>query len=161
MRYFATAIALLTLAACGDTETGFQQGTDNNATEEGGGVLEFFPTELVWTDLEVGVTASQYAKITSVGTEPLSVYEIGVVSSADGQFTVEDIESFDLQPDGEREFTVQCTLTAEALVEGELRVRSNDADQTDLRISLTATPVGYTEPEDTGGDTGGDTGMGG
>lgn len=156
MRTMTLVSTLIALAGCGDTETGFQQGTGENATEEGAGGLELYPSELVWSDLEVGVAASQYAKITSVGAEPLKVYEISVVSSAEGQFTVEEIEEFELQPGGEREFTVQCTLSADAPAAGELRIRNNDADQLDLRIPLTATPLGYT-----GGDTGGDTGTGG
>lgn len=154
MRTLPLILMLPTLIACGDTETGFQSGTGTNATEEGGGRIELYPSEIVWTDLEVGVTASEYVKITSVGEEPLKVYDIGVVDSAGGQFTVEDIEEFELQPGGTREFTVQCTLSEEAFAAGELRIKNNDADLLDLRVTLTATPLGYTGAGDTGGDSG-------
>ena len=160
MRHMTLALALLALVGCKGTETGFQQGTGTNATEEGGGGLEIYPTELVWTDLSAGVTASEYVKITSIGEEPLMVYDVGVVDSADGQFSVEGVEEFELQPGGTREFTVQCTLAADAPAAGELRIKNNDADQLDLRITLTATPLGYTDTGEAGGDTG-DSGAGG
>ncbi|KAA0206077.1 hypothetical protein EDM68_03660 [Candidatus Uhrbacteria bacterium] len=148
---------LALLAACGG-ETGFQQTPGQNTTTEANGQMEVYPSELTWTDLEVGILSREYLKITSTGDETLRIYDISVVSSASGQFTMEEVEEFEVEPGLEREFTVACTLAADLPAQGELRIRSNDPDQIDLRLSLYATPLGYTGTGETG-DTG-DTGQG-
>ncbi len=146
----AIVLSFTLLTAC-EGETGFQTSTQDNATSQNSGLIEVFPSELVWTDLSVGVLASEYLKITSVGEEPLRVYDINVVSSADGQFSMEPMEEIELQPGEVAEFSVQCTLAADATAVGELRIRNTDPDQLDLRLTLTASPVG-------GGSDTGDTG---
>lgn len=140
-------LGLALLSAC-TAETGFQNKAQDNATSEGAGKLELYPSELVWTDLEIGVVESQFLKITSAGEEPLRVYDITVVSSDEGQFSIEAVDEFELEPGQVREFSVQCALSAAEQAVGELRIRNTDPDQNDLRMTLTASPAG-------GGDTGG------
>lgn len=131
----------LTAAAC-QAETGFGTSTEKNSTTDAAGVMEVYPEAMVWTDLSVGNAQSEYFKISSVGDETLHIYEISIVSSADGQFAMEEPEAFDLEPGQDEEFPILCTLSAEATATGELRIRNNDADQLDFRLTLTASPAG-------------------
>lgn len=116
--------------------------------------MEVYPGDLTWTDLTVGIDSSEYMKITSVGEEPLRVYDIAVVDSADGQFSMAAVDEFELQPGEDIEFSVQCRLSAEAEAVGELRIRNTDPDQSDLRLTLTASPVGGGAETGDTGDTG-------
>lgn len=144
-------LPVLLLAAC-EAETGFQTNSEDNATSQESGKMEVYPGDLTWTDLTVGIDSSEYMKITSVGEEPLRVYDIAVVDSADGQFSMAAVDEFELQPGEDIEFSVQCRLSAEAEAVGELRIRNTDPDQSDLRLTLTASPVGGgAETGDTGG----------
>lgn len=145
-------ILLASLVGCGG-ETGFQNGTGDNATTDASGKMEVYPSELVWTDLEVGIAESQYMKITSAGDEPLRVYDINVVSTAQGQFYMEPVDEFELEKGHTEEFSVKCTLAEAAEAVGELRIKSSDPDQLDLRLTLTAEPAEGGETGDTGGDT--------
>lgn len=146
-------ILLASLVGCGG-ETGFQSGTGDNATTDATGKMEVYPSELVWTDLSVGIAESQYLKITSTGDEPLRVYDISVVSSAQGQFYMEPVDEFELEKGHSQEFSVKCTLAALEEAVGELRIKSSDPDQLDLRLTLTADPAASGDTADTGGDSG-------
>lgn len=144
----------LLLAACGG-ETGFQTNPNTNAVEDGNGKLTFYPGPLTWTDLTPGIATSAYFKLISEGEYDLQVYNVDVIDSAQGQFYIDDVEAFSLVPGEDREFAVVCTLAGSEMAVGELRVKTNDPDQLDLRVALTATPEGWT------GDTGGDSGLSG
>ncbi len=146
-------LPVLLLAAC-EAETGFQTNSEDNATSQESGKMEVYPGDLTWTDLTVGIDSSEYMKITSVGEEPLRVYDIAVVDSADGQFSMAAVDEFELQPGEDIEFSVQCRLSAEAEAVGELRIRNTDPDQSDLRLTLTASPVGGGAETGDTGDTG-------
>ena len=160
--HLMTLAILSTLAACNSGETGFSVANPDNEQVSGSALLELYPATLEWTDLSVGIATSEVFKITSSGESDLKLYEVAVVSSANGQFYMEEVEDIELAPGASREFLVVCTLAAEATATGEVRIKSNDPDQLDLRVTLTANPAASTDTggSDTGGsDTGGsDTG---
>ena len=155
--HLMTLAILSTLAACNSGETGFSVANPDNEQVSGSALLELYPATLEWTDLSVGIATSEVFKITSSGESDLKLYEVAVVSSANGQFYMEEVEDIELAPGASREFLVVCTLTAEASAAGEVRIKSNDPDQLDIRITLTANPTVAT---DTGGGDTGDTGGG-
>lgn len=160
-RLTTTTALFFALAGCGGGETGFKVADPDNEQVSGEALLEITRAALEWTDLPVGISTSEVFKITSSGETDLNLYEVAIVSSAEGQFYMEEAEDIELAPGASREFLVVCTLAAEAEAVGEVRIKSNDPDQLDLRVTLTAHPAsGDSGGSDTGGsDTGGsDTG---
>lgn len=138
-------------AACGG-DNGFSSGGNDPSTEEGTGTAEFLPTEMSFEDCEPNISYSQPFKVTNVGENTLSVYEIAVIEGGP-VFYVEDIDEFVLEPTEDREFNVVATLTAPmAPIDGTLRIKTSDPEAVDFRMPLHAEPA----PKDTGGvdDTG-------
>ena len=132
-------------AACGG-DSGFS--TDNNDpnTEVGTGVAEFYPTQLEFPDCEPDIAYSEPFKITNVGENTLTVYEISVIEGG-LVFYVEDVDEFGLEPKDSREFDAVATLTAPlAPADGILRIKTSDPDATDFQMPLHAEPA----PKDTG-----------
>jgi hypothetical protein len=141
----------LLAAACGG-DTGFSQGNDDPATEAGTGIAEFFPAELVFEGCLPDVANSQPFKVTNVGDNTLSVYEISVIQGG-LVFYVEEVDEFELEPKESREFHVVATLTPPMEpADGVLRVKTSDPDALDFQLTLHAEPA----PEDSGdsGDSG-------
>jgi hypothetical protein len=142
----------LLAAACGG-DNGFSSGNDDPATEEGTGEAEFFPTALEFPDCEPGISNGQFFKITNVGENTLTVYELSVIEGG-LTFYIEEIDEFSLEPKEHREFTVVATLTAPMEpTDGTLRVKTSDPAAIDFQVPLHAEPA----PKDTGSadDTGG------
>lgn len=132
-------------AACGG-DNGFSTDDDDPGNEEGTGVAEFFPTELAFEDCEPDISHSEPFKITNVGDNTLTVYEISVIEGG-AVFYVEDVAEFGLEPKEHREFNVVATLTAPmAPADGTLRIKTSDADAIDFQMPLHAEPA----PKDTG-----------
>lgn len=156
MPRITTLLLLLPVQACG-AETGFGTTSKSNGTNDDVGAMTVYPDVLTWTDLTVGDALGEPFKITSSGAQTLHVYEVSIVSSADGQFAMTEPDAFDLDPGQSQEFRVLCTLAADAPANGELRIRSNDAAQLDFRLALQASPAGTDTASDTGTDTGTDT----
>ena len=137
-------------AACGGGDNSFS--TDNNdpSTEEGTGTAEFYPTELAFVDCEPDISYSEPFKITNVGKNTLTVYEISVIEGGLA-FYVEDVDEFSLEPKEHREFAVVATLTAPlAPTDGTLRIKTSDPEAIDFQMPLHAEPA----PKDTGDDSG-------
>lgn len=147
-------LALLVVAAGCGGDQGFSSAKDDGANEQGVGVMEVTPTEVVFTDMnwEEGVASSQTLKITNIGDNNLALYDVGITNSGDGAFYMEDFTESQLSPGVSAEFQVVATITAFVEAEGEARVLCNDADAHDYRIPLTALPLGWVQ--DTGSDTG-------
>jgi hypothetical protein len=115
-------------------------------------VAEIFPTELLFEGCEPDISYSDPFKITNVGENTLSVYQISVIEGG-LVFYVEDIDDFALEPKEHREFNVVATLTAPmAPTDGTLRIKTSDPDAVDFQMPLHAEPA----PKDSGGadDTG-------
>lgn len=147
------------MLACG----GEQQFSNNNVAgvgEQGVAELAYTPAEMVFTELnwEDGVSQSANLTITNNGDGNLSLSIVDISDSGGGAFYTAEETNLVLQPDSERDFTIVATLSEFAAAEGELRVKSNDADYLDLRIPLYATPAGWTGDTTGGEDTGEDTG---
>jgi len=151
------ALLVAILAGCGGDQ-GFTHADDKGTDEQGVGMLEVIPTEVVFTDLnwEKGVASSQSIKITNVGDNNLKLYDVGITDSGDGVFYMEDFTESQLAPGMSAEFSVVATLTTFAAATGEARVVCSDADNHDYRLPLSAFPIGW--KGDTGDDTGGDPG---
>lgn len=137
-------------AACGG-DAGFSSDDNDPSTEEGTGTAEFLPTELNFPDCEPGIANGQFFKITNVGENTLSVYEISVIEGG-LTFYTEEVDEFALEPKEDREFTVVATLTAPmAPADGTLRIKTSDPDAIDFQMPLHAEPA----PKDTGSDDSG------
>jgi hypothetical protein len=169
MRSIAVALAVAALGAACSGEQGFSHSEKDNDNEQGVGVLEVSPTELLFTDLdwEQAISQSQVVKITNVGENNLALYDVGIVDSGaaelgdEGVFYMGDFSEARLAPGVSAEYDVVATLSEYVVAHGEARIRCNDADAADFRIPLTAVPLGWKgdtgEGDDTGegGDSGG------
>ena len=133
-------------AACGG-DNGFSSGGNDPSTEEGVGTAEFLPTEMTFEDCEPDISYSQPFKITNVGENTLSVYEISVIEGG-LVFYVEDIDEFSLEPKEDREFNVVAMLSPPMKpADGTLRIKTSDPDAVDFQMPLHADPA----PKDSGG----------
>ncbi|MCB9761232.1 MAG: hypothetical protein H6739_15430 [Alphaproteobacteria bacterium] len=140
---------LLLLAMGCSPETSFQNNTGDNSEVEGGGALEYSPAELIFEDLTVGNTYSQDITFSSVGEVNLTVYEVRVISSAEGTFYVGETEDLVIAPGTALPVTITASLAQDEPREGTLRVRTNDVEYIEFTIPMIARPEGYT-----GDDTG-------
>jgi hypothetical protein len=135
----------LFVAACGG-DAGFSQGNDDPSDEQGVGQAEFYPTELSFVDCEPEISNSLPFKITNIGENTLTVYEIAVIQGGP-VFFVEEVDEFGLEPEEQREFLVVATLAPPmAPADGVLRVKTSDPEAQDFQIPLHAEPA----PKDSG-----------
>ena len=154
MHHIAPILALA-LVACGG-DTGFSGTPNDNNEVEGNGKLEITPTTLEFPDLVIGIASSQPVKVTSVGDNTLKLYTVDLADSGGGVFYLEEESSLSLAPGTEREFTVVATAEEEGLFVGEMRLKTNDVDNLDLRITATAWTPGYApDGSDSGTSDGG------
>ncbi|MBN1336992.1 MAG: hypothetical protein JXB39_13625 [Deltaproteobacteria bacterium] len=144
------AFGLVLLAAC-TGETHFQNADPDDVQQEGDAQAGITPLELEFPDLEIAVAKSRLIQVVSMGETDLVVQEIRVIDSAGGVFYCAEEEDVLLAPGVEREFSVVATLYEEGLVEGTLRLKTNDPDALSVNIPLQAWTEGY-EPSDTGPD---------
>jgi hypothetical protein len=141
MHHIAPLLAL-GLVAC-QADTGFSGTQDDNNEIEGNGKLEITPTTLEFPDLEIGIASSELIKVTSVGDNTLKLYTVDLADSGGGVFYMEEESSLSLAPGTVKEFTVVATAEEEGLFVGEMRLKTNDIDNLDLRITTTAWTPGY------------------
>ena len=128
------------LGACG-TSTNFTQNT-TPATGGGQPILDISAESLEFSDVEVGIVGSQTLIITSAGDSPLEISRIRLTNSAEEQFYIQEYDLFTLDPESTKEIIVTVTLAEIGYTEGELQIRSNDADFRDLRVPLLAYTTG-------------------
>jgi len=149
MRTFGWTV--LFAAACGGGDNGFSSNDNDPANEEGTGVAEIYPSDLLFDGCEPDISYSLPFKITNVGDNTLTVYEISVLEGT-SVFYVEAVDEFGLEPKDEREFNVVATLTAPMKpTDGTLRIKTSDAKAVDYRMPLHAEPA----PKDSGTDDSG------
>ena len=155
---------LTSLLGCTAGETEFSDADVETNPADGTGEMAYSPAEFVFTDVEIGVTYNQELTIQSIGEANLAIYLVGLSESADGIFYMEIAEDIILAPGTERSFPVTVTMDEANIAEGEIRISSNDSEDMELRLPITAYPVGMattttttttTPPTATGGDTGG------
>ena len=132
---------VLFAAACGGGDNGFSIDDNDPGNEQGTGVAEVYPTELAFEDCEPDISYSEPFKITNVGDNTLTVYEISVIVGGT-VFYVEDVAEFELEPKDHREFDVVATLTAPMKpTDGTLRIKTSDVDAIDFQMPLHAEPA--------------------
>ncbi|MCB9742478.1 MAG: hypothetical protein H6741_32600 [Alphaproteobacteria bacterium] len=155
----ALTLALLLSAGC-DSDTGFQNTTNDNQDVEGSGDMEFSPAELVFEDMVVGSTYSQDITFTAVGEVNLTIYEVLVITSGEGTFYLGDTEDLVIAPGTSLPITVAASLEADQVQQGRLRVKTNDIDYTEFIIPMIACPESFegdcADVNDTGGAGGED-----
>lgn len=150
-----TSLLLSALVFLGcSSETGFGNAGDTVEKMYGNGQIEYTPTSLDFSDLDVGVARSQYLKVTSVGEEQLVIYEIRVFDSADGVFYMEEDQDVILAPGQYKEYPVTATLQTAESFEGSIRIECNDLESTTFYVDLLATPVGAGPSDTATGETG-------
>ena len=121
------------------------KGDDNSTLDQGVGKLQWDPAYLLITDVQNGVAKSGTITITSIGENTLRIDSIGLSNAGDGVFYAEDKEDLSLAPDQTTNIEVVASFDSTGFAEGEIRVRSNDADNRDLRIPVCAVSEGFTE----------------
>ncbi len=157
-----TALMGTLLFACDGGETGFQNTSEDATGAQGNGLAEITPLEIELDEMnwEEAISQSAQIKVSNIGDANLKIYDFGLSNSADGVLYADDDSNIELSPGSEREFTVVATLEVNDQIEGELRVRTSDPDNIDVRIPVLVTPMGWEGSDEGGGDEGGDDGGG-
>lgn len=153
---------LLLLAAC-QSETGFGDGSNVVAPTTDSAMA--VSTDRVIIDLiDPGFTKSATFDVTSTGKDNLSIYEAKIVGNPGGVYTFKERIDNDIPPGDTQTWAVAATLQEASMVEGALRIESNDPTTPTFFLTLCAVTKDYpvacpaTAPGDDTGDTGGDTG---
>ena len=135
-------------------ETGFSKSSDPPLPEEGVGEIDVQPAEIVISDVdwEGGIAKGQVVTVWNLGDNVLQVSDIGLSNNAGGALYCEEVDELNLPPGVSAEFSVLATLTTFEPVEGELRIRSGDVDESNLIIPILAIPLGYEFPEEDSGE---------
>lgn len=147
-------LLILSILACSGNTTGFSSNPDQADGPSGDAAVVISPLEMVWTDLEVGYSYSQNITLESTGTGDLIVYDIRIVADAVDAFFIDEIEDLVMPPGDVKSFPVVADLDVAKPASGTLRVKTNDVNAIEVLIPLSAYPVGYAPPDDTGGDSG-------
>lgn len=152
-RTLITLSLSLVLAGTGcQGDNSFTTGGNDNANQVGSGQMEVIPAAgVVWEGLVPGYPCSEYVRIDSVGIEDLNIDRIDITASGDGVFSLtQEHESISLPAGESYELPVQARLSTLAMATGELRIKSNDEETVDLRLTLTANPAAEWDTGDTG-----------
>lgn len=150
----------LLLVACGG-ETNFSKSTEEGSNEQGVGEMSVSTTVMVFTDVlwdpKTPVSSGQTFLITNIGDNNLAISTLDIADSGGGVFFTEEQDDLIIAPEGEKEITVVATLTAFEPGYGELRIKSNDGNNRDLRLPLCAFPKDYVGDMACGEDENSDT----
>jgi hypothetical protein len=151
---------LLTLAACGNSDTSFGNGDKTVTTPDGDATMELSATYLTWLELVVGFSNSQDLTITSVGTGDLLISEAKVVANPDSAFFFDEIEDVTIGPGESVTWPVAADLhegwDLSTYATGTLRVKSNDVECVSALLPLVAYPEGFTGDPGNSDDTAAD-----
>lgn len=140
-------VLILALAGCANTSTGLSSNPDQVDGQEGDAKVVITPTELTWTDLEVGYSYSQTFTLESVGDDDLLVYEIKIVADPLDGFVFDEVEDLVMPPGDLKDFPIVADLETDEPATGTLRIKTNDVDQLEVLIPLSASAA----PADSGG----------
>jgi hypothetical protein len=147
MRMYGCLVMLFSAvlaAGCGG-DNGFAQGNHDPTNQTGVGRAEFFPTEILFPSCNPTIAYSKPFKVTNVGDNTLTVYEISVIAGGP-TFTFEAVAQFTLEPEEDREFQVVATLPDDQPADGTLRIKTSDAKALEFTMPLHADPA----PADSG-----------
>jgi hypothetical protein len=95
--------------------------------------------------IDPGFTKSATFEVTSTGTDNLSIYDAKLVANPDGVFTFEERVDNDILPGESQTWAVAATLPDPAMVEGALRIESNDPVAPTFFVTLCAVTKDYPE----------------
>ena len=147
--------------ACGQGDQTFGAVKEVSGQDQGIAMMTIEPSEILFQEVEVGISTGEYLVITSVGDGALTIDSVDITNSVDGAFYLgtSSSEDLSLEPGISREIVATVTIQTDEVHIGEMRVRSNDEDNRDVRIPLCAFPKGYQgdiacpadEEEDSGG----------
>jgi hypothetical protein len=132
-------------SACGTGDQTFSAKDDTVLLEQGNATIEWSPGELVVVDVEQNITFSGILTVTAAGEHNLTIEKVDITDSNDGVFyiDVESTQDIVLMPGTSRDFVVIVLVDDDELHQGEVRVRSNDADNRSVFVPICTFPVGY------------------
>lgn len=149
------SLALL-LLACGSNATGLSAPPDEQEGVVGTATLSLSATEILILDAQVGYSKNGAVTATSAGDADLKVYEVNLLDNAEQIFYFEEPESqLVIAPGQSLEWRVVATLPREEPAFASLRIRTSDPDASEIRLPVSAYPVGQEPPDDTGGQDSG------
>lgn len=152
---------VLSFLAC-ETTTGFSDGK-NDIVAPTDSAMAVSTDRIIIDQVDPGFTRSATFDVSSTGTDNLSIYEAKLVGNPDGVFTFEERVNTDIVAGESQTWAVAATLPEPRMVEGALRIESNDPTTPTFFITLCAVTTGFAEScplvddDDTGGDDSGDT----
>ncbi len=138
-------IWLTLVFACKTADQGFTTQTQDIYGDGGFASLSWGPDELVFEEITEGITYSLEINIQSTGDNTLKIDKVDITDSADGVFYVDTSATEDiyLDPGVDRDFIVIAQTTTAGVFLGEVRIKSNDSENRDVRIPLCGFPVEY------------------
>ncbi len=167
---FASIFVIASQIACNTADQGFSAQSQDIYADGGYAELTVAPNEVVFSEMEDGITYSMGFTVESVGETTLQIDKVDITNSAEGVFYIDTsaTEDVNLDPGVSREFIVIAQATTAGIYVGEARIRSNDSGNRDLRVPLCAFPLGYegeltcsedTDTVDTASEEDNDTGV--
>lgn len=138
-------LLLFSLLGCHTADLGFSATDDDIVMQQGEALMEWSPSTIVISDMEVGITYSGIITITSVGENTLQIDKVDVTDSANGVFYMDTsaTEDLSLASGVPREIILIAQIEEANTYTGEVRIRSNFINDTDVRIPVCAFPLGY------------------
>ena len=133
------------MACTGQNNTFSSKGDDNSTLDQGVGQLTLSPEILIITDIQAGIAQAGQLTLSSTGDNTLRIDSISLSNAGGGVFYVEERSNLNLSPGQETTVDVVANFVGSGFAEGEVRVRSNDADNRDLRIPVCGVTADYTE----------------
>ena len=151
----------LLFIACTQGEQTFGAVNETIGQDQGLAKLEYSPEYIIFSDVTLNILSSQKLTVRSVGDGALMIDKVDISNAANESFYMDESSTEDLSllPDVTRDFDVTVTLKTNDAQYGELRIRSNDEDNRDVRVPLCAFPAGFEGNQACGNETDtGDTG---
>ncbi|MGC6506896.1 MAG: hypothetical protein ACON4U_00695 [Myxococcota bacterium] len=143
---FRSTIAVLMLACTGQNNTFSSKGDDNSTLDQGVGQLTWSPEILIITGVQAGFAQSGQITLSSTGDNTLRIDSITLSNAGSGVFYVEERSNLNLAPGQDTTVDVVANFDSSGFAKGEVRIRSNDGENRDLRIPVCAITADYTEP---------------
>ena len=140
----ALLLLVPSMIAC-QTDTGFQNGTDDKTADVGNGVLTVSSDYLNYEEVELTFAESLTFTVTSSGEEPLEIFNARLVANPSAAFTFEEKDDLTMAVGDSLEWTAAAYITAEGKYEGSIRIESNDATNPTFYIATCAVSRGYSE----------------
>ena len=157
MRSLAWMTAACFFAAC-DVDSGFSDG-GNEIADLTNGALTLSTDRVILDGLDLQFTKSSQFTVSSVGEDNLTIYDAKLVANPDAVFTFESRIQSDIVTGESQDWQVAATLQEAGMVEGVIRIQSNDPTTPQLLVTLCAVSKDFAEscPAVAGGEDAGDT----